>query len=173
MAEAATFSASESLRDGRRVEIRALRPDDRSGFAEAVSRSSAESLRRRFFGPKRTFTEQEVSFFVNVDFVNHVALVAVAEEGGQSTIVGGARYIVVGPGQAEVAFNVVDQSQGQGVGAALMRHVTAIAREAGIKELIADVLQENTPMLRVFEKSGLRMSTTRKGGVAHVVLRLL
>ena len=173
MAEAATYSAIESLRDGRRVEIRALRPDDRSGFAEAVSRSSAESLRRRFFGPKRTFTEQEVSFFVNVDFVNHVALVAVAEEGGQSTIVGGARYIVVGPGQAEVAFNVVDQSQGQGVGAALMRHVTAIAREAGIKELIADVLQENTPMLRVFEKSGLRMSTTRKGGVAHVVLRLL
>ena len=173
MAEAATYSAIESLRDGRRVEIRALRPGDRSGFTEAVSRSSAESLRRRFFGPKRTFTEQEVSFFVNVDFVNHVALVAVVEEGGQPTIVGGARYIVLAPGQAEVAFNVVDQSQGQGVGAALMRHVTAIAREAGIKELVADVLPENTPMLKVFEKSGLPMSTKRKGGVAHVVLRLV
>jgi GNAT superfamily N-acetyltransferase len=172
MAEAATYSAIEALRDGRRVEIRALRPDDRSGFAEAVSRSSAESLRRRFFGAKRTFTEQEVSFFVNVDFVNHVALVAVAEEGGRPTIVGGARYVVVGSGQAEVAFTVADQCQGQGVGAALMRHVTAIAREAGIKELIADVLRENTPMMRVFEKSGLRMSTRREGGVAHVVLRL-
>ena len=172
MADAATYSAIEVLRNGRRVEIRALRPDDRSGFAEAAGRSSAESLRRRFFTAKRTFTEQEVSFFVDVDFVNHVALVAVAEEGGRPTIIGGARYFVVRPGQAEVAFTVPDHCQGQGVGAALMRHVTEIAREAGIKELIADVLRENTPMLRVFEKSGLSMSTKPEGGVAHVVLRL-
>jgi RimJ/RimL family protein N-acetyltransferase len=58
------------------------------------------------------------------------------------------------------------------VGAALMRHVTAIAREAGIKELIAEVLPENTPMLRVFEKCGLRLSTEREPGVVHIILQL-
>ena len=69
-------SAIEALRDGCRVEIRALRPDDRADLIAAVGRTSAQSLYRRFFGLKRSFTEQEVAFFVNVDFVNHVALIA-------------------------------------------------------------------------------------------------
>ena len=58
------------------------------------------------------------------------------------------------------------------MGAALMRHVTAIAREAGLKELIAEVLPENTPMLRLLEKSGLRLSTRRERGAVHVTLQL-
>ena len=172
MAEATKFSAFETLRDGRSVEIRALRPDDRSGLVEAVGRSSAESLHRRFLAVRRSFTEREVAFFSNIDFVNHVALVAVVEERRVPVIVGGGRYIVVQPGQAETAFVVVDQYQGQGLGGALMRHLTAIAREGGLKELIAEVLPENTPMLKVFQRSGLRMSTMREPGVVHVTLQL-
>ena len=75
-------------------------------------------------------------------------------------------------GKAEVAFAVIDQYQGQGIGAALMRHLAEIARAAGLKELIAEVLPENTPMLKVFEKSGLRLSTKREPQVVHVVLEL-
>jgi ribosomal protein S18 acetylase RimI-like enzyme len=66
------------------------------------------------------------------------------------------------PGKAEVAFAVVDEYQGQGIGAALMRHLAAIAREAGLKELVADVLPDNIPMLKVFEKSGLRVRSTKR-----------
>ncbi|WP_455274192.1 N-acetyltransferase family protein [Rhizobium herbae] len=172
MKEAAKYSAIEVLRDGRRVEIRALRPEDRSGLEEAVGRSSAESLRRRFFAAKRSFTEQEIAFFVDVDFVNHVALVAVTEGSGRPVIVGGGRYILLEPGQAEVAFTVADHCQGLGVGGALMRHITAIACEAGINELIAEVLPENIPMLTVFNRSGLRFSTKQERGVVHVTLHL-
>jgi RimJ/RimL family protein N-acetyltransferase len=172
MADAAKYSVIESLKGGRRVEIRALRPDDRGEFADAVSRSSAESLRRRFFAPRRSFTEQEIAFFVDVDFVNHVALVAVTEEGDRPVIVGAGRYVVVESAQAEIAFTVADQCQGLGVGGSLMRHLSALAREAGIKELIAEVLPENTPMLTVFKKSGLRLITTRERGIVHVTLNL-
>jgi GNAT superfamily N-acetyltransferase len=172
MVQAATYSATELLRNGRRVEIRALRPDDRSDLIAAVDRSSAQSLYRRFLGAKRHFSEQEIAFFLNVDFINHVALVAVMEDEDGPIIIGGGRYVVWEPGKAEVAFAVIDQYQGQGVGSALMRHLLAIARQAGLKELTAEVLSENNPMLKVFEKTGLGLSRKRDGAVMHLVLEL-
>jgi RimJ/RimL family protein N-acetyltransferase len=172
MSEAANFSSVEALRDGRRVEIRALRHEDRSGLEEAVSRTSVESLRRRFFSVRRHFSEKEMEFFSDIDFVNHVALVVVAKEGEGSHIVGGGRYVVVEPGRAEIAFALIDEYQGQGIGVALMRHLAAIAKDAGLKEFIAEVLPENFAMLKVFMKSGLNPATRREMGVIHVTLPL-
>jgi RimJ/RimL family protein N-acetyltransferase len=172
MSEAARYSAVEALRNGRRVEIRALRSDDRTDFVAAVGRISVQSLYRRFFTVRRSFTEPEMAFFLDIDFIDHVALVAVVEEGGRPMIVGGGRYIVVQPGKAEVAFAVVDQHQGQGIGAALLHHLAALARSAGLQELIAEVLPDNIPMLKVFEKGGFGLSTKREPGVVHVTLRL-
>jgi RimJ/RimL family protein N-acetyltransferase len=172
MVEAAKYSAVEELRNGRRVEIRALRPDDRADLLAAVGRTGAESLFRRFFAAKRRFSEQEIAFFLNVDFTSHVALVAVVEEGERPVIVGGGRYIVVQPGKAEVAFAVVDQYQGRGIGATLMRHLATIARSSDLRELVAEVLPDNTAMLKVFEKSGFGLSMERGSGVVHVTVRL-
>jgi hypothetical protein len=93
MMEAAKYSAVERLRDGRQFEMRALQPVDEKGMLAAVDRTSAQSLYRRFFGAKRHFSESEKSFFLNVDFVTHVALVAVAKEDSRSVIVGGGRYV--------------------------------------------------------------------------------
>src|SRR5262245_26447395 len=122
MPDAAMYQAIEKLRDGRCAVIRAFRPEDRAGLTAAVERASADTLYRRFFTVKRRFSQKEIDFFMNVDFVEHVALVAVVKEGGQPVIVGAGRYVVVAPGKAELAFAVIDQYQGQGIGAALMRH---------------------------------------------------
>jgi RimJ/RimL family protein N-acetyltransferase len=172
MLEAAKYSAVEFLRNGRQVEIRALRPDDRADLVAAFGRTSSQSRYRRFFAVRRDFTEGEIAFFLNIDFINHVALVAVVDEGGRPVIVGGGRYIVVQPGKAEVAFAVVDQYQGQGIGAALLHHLAAIARSARLQKLIAEVLPDNTPMLKVFEKGGFGLAMKREPGVVHVTLRL-
>ena len=170
--DAAKYLAIETLRDGRPMEIRALRPDDQVELLAAVDRASAKSRYRRFFGAKRYFSDKEIAFFVNVDFVNHVALVAVVEEGGRPTIVGGGRYVVVQPGHAELAFAVVDQYHGQSIGAALMHHLIAIARDDGLTELIADVLADNIPMLKIFEKCGLCVSTRHEAQIVRVSLQL-
>jgi RimJ/RimL family protein N-acetyltransferase len=172
MIETAKYSAFEVACNGNLVEIRALRSEDRSALISAVDRSSSESFYRRFFGVRHHFAENEIAYFMNVDFINHVALVAVVEEKGCPTIVGGGRYFVMQPGSAEVAFTVVDQYQGQGVGTALMRHLVTIARDAGLLELVADVLPGNIPMLKVFEKSGVHVSTKRDPQVVHVVMKL-
>src|SRR6185312_10713789 len=94
MLDAAQYFSVESLPNGQRVEIRALKPDDRSDFLAAVDRTSAGSLYRRFFGVKQNFTSEEVEFFLRIDFITHVALVAVAEEVGRPAIVGAGRYII-------------------------------------------------------------------------------
>jgi GNAT superfamily N-acetyltransferase len=172
MVKAETYAAVETLRDGRWVDIRALRQDDRSELLAAVGRTSPETLYRRFFTVKRGLTEQETAYFLNIDFVDHVALVAVMEEASRPVIVGGARYIVMQPGKAEMAFAVIDEYQGRGIGAALMRHLAGIARGAGLRELIADVLPENDAMLKVFAKSGFPLRTKRASDVVHVALRL-
>ena len=91
MPKAAEFSAIEHLRNGRRMEIRALQPQDRDKMLAAVGRTSTQSLYRRFFAVRRHFTDAETSFFLDVDFVSHVALVAVVEEDGKPAIAGGGR----------------------------------------------------------------------------------
>ena len=172
MLDPATYSAVEPLRNGRQVEIRALRSSDRADLIAAVDRTSSRSLYRRFFAVRREFTNREIAFFADVDFVSHVALIAVMDEGGQTSIVGGGRYILVRPGQAELAFVVIDQYQGQGIGAKLLKHLAVIARAAGLKELVAEVLPDNIPMLKVFEGSGLHCSSRRGCQAVHVVLGL-
>ena len=172
MVEPSNYSAVEKLRNGERIVIRALRPQDRDDLMAAVDRISSDSLYRRFFAVRRHFTETEESFYLNVDFVSQVALIAVADANGQPIIIGGGRYVVGEPGQAEVAFTVVDKYQGRGVGAALLRHLAMIARQAGLRELVAYVLPDNRAMLKVFEKSGLKYTAKRESGSVYVKLGL-
>lgn len=171
MFDPVSYHMTETLSDGRKVGIRAQRPEDREALRAAVRRASSETLYHRFFAAKREFSEQETHFFLDIDFVSHVALVAEAIEDGRPVIVGGCRYVVIEPGKAEVAFSVIDAYQKKGLGTALMRYITAIGREAGLRELVAEVLSDNAPMLKVFERSGLAMTTRREGTVVHVTLR--
>ena len=164
MPEAAEYSVREHLRDDRPIAIRALRPDDRAGMLAAIGRTSMQSLQRRFFVP--------MSFFLNIDFESHVAIVAEVEEDERPVIAGGGRYIVVQPGQAEIAFVVVDAYQGQGIGTILMRHLAVLARNAGLKELVAEVLPENTAMLKLFKKFGFRTDAKGSPQVVHLTLQL-
>jgi RimJ/RimL family protein N-acetyltransferase len=168
----ANYTAYETLRDGRPVEINALQPDDGPGMLAAVGRTSAQSLRRRFFTPKKGFSERELAFFLDIDFENHVALVVEIDEDGYPVIAGGGRYIVVRPGQAEIAFVVVDVYQAQGLGTILMRHLATLARDAALKELTAEVLPENVAMLKVFRKFGFQPGSQRASQVAHLTLSL-
>src|SRR5262245_1294525 len=78
--DAAHYAATERLRNGAVLHIRAVRPADRPAMEASIGRSSARTLYRRFFSPKRTFSERDVDFFLNVDFQSHVALVAALAE---------------------------------------------------------------------------------------------
>jgi len=168
----ANYYAQEHLRNGRPVKIRALRPDDETGMLAAIGRTGAESLKRRFFAPKRELSDAETAFFMSIDFVNHVALVAEIDEDGRTTIIGGGRYVVVASGQAEIAFTVVDAYQRQGIGTILVRHIVGLARAAGLKRLSADVLPDNVAMLRGLGKFGFQ-ARGLDPQVVHLMLPLI
>jgi RimJ/RimL family protein N-acetyltransferase len=172
MPAAVDYSVREHLRDDSPITIRALRPDDRTEMLAAIGRTSMQSLQRRFFVPKKGFSEREMTFFLDIDFESHVAIVAEIAEDGCAVIAGGGRYIVVQPGQAEIAFVVVDAYQGQGIGTILMRHLAVLARDAGLRELVAEVLPENTAMLKLFRKFGFRADAKGSPQVVHLTLQL-
>ena len=170
MFDPVSYHVAETLNDGSKVEIRAQRPEDREALLVAVRRASTESLYHRFFVVKRNFRAGR-AFLPRHRLRQPVALVAEAIENGGPVIVGGCRYVVVEPGRAEVAFSVIDAYQKKGLGTALMRCLAAIGREAGLTELVADVLSENVPMMKVFKRSGLAMTAKREGTVFYVSLR--
>jgi ribosomal protein S18 acetylase RimI-like enzyme len=172
MSETTNYAARELLRDGSQIEIRALRREDEAEMLAAVGKTSAQSLQRRFFAMKRHFSDKERTFFMDIDFKNHVALVALAAEASRKIIVGGGRYIVFEPGRAEMAFVVVDAWQGRGIGSILMRHLIKIANDARLQELTAEVLPENAAMLKVFGKFGFRPTSRRDPQTVHLVLKL-
>ena len=172
MSEAIDYTARELLSDGGQIEIRALRREDETDMLAAIGKTSAQSLQRRFFVMKRHFSDKELTFFLDVDFKDHVAIVALADEAGRKVIVGGGRYIVFEPGRAEMAFVVIDTWQGRGVGPILMRHLVKIASDAGLNELTAEVLPENAAMIKVFRKFGFSPTSRRDPQTLHLVRKL-
>jgi len=138
----------------------------------AVDRMEPQSLQRRFFINKREFSSKEKSFFMNANFVDHVALVALVEENDGATIVGGSRYVVTEPGMAEVAFVVIDAFQGQGIGTLLARHLIAMARMAGLRTLTAEVLFDNTAMRKVLASCGFLVERSPDPQIVRLTMQL-
>ena len=69
-------------------------------------------------------------------------------------IVAVGRYDRIEPHSAEVAFNVSDSHQGTGLASVLLEHLAAAARERGINSFTAEVLPQNTKMIKVFTETG-------------------
>jgi ribosomal protein S18 acetylase RimI-like enzyme len=53
-----------------------------------------------------------------------------------------------------------------------MCHLVKIAREAGLKELTAEVLPENAATLNVFGRFGFKPGSRRDPQIVHLVLQL-
>ena len=66
---------------------------------------------------------------------------------------------------AEVAFVVTDQYQNRGIGFQLLSYLSYLAQKQGLLGFTAEVLMENRPMLRVFEKAGFDIKRKSSTGI--------
>ena len=176
MIDSRNYIADSMLRDGTRVTIRAVRPDDRGRIEKAFGELERESVYTRFFAYKNALSEGELSSIDAMDFVNDVMLVATVERDSDEIVIASARYVgrdcADGTRVAEVAFAVEEDYQGKGLAGHLIDHLVRIARKSGIVCFEADVLIDNKPMLAVFERTGLPMRKIRESGVVHVTIAL-
>src|SRR6516162_491935 len=87
------YFASEKLRDGRTLIIRALRRDDKDILQEGMHHLSKRSRYYRFLTPKDELTPAELDYFTDVDLFHHVALLALLLEDGREIPIGVGRYV--------------------------------------------------------------------------------
>jgi RimJ/RimL family protein N-acetyltransferase len=173
---AKNFEATETMKNGVTVRVRAIQPADKAGIVEAFGQLEPESVYSRFFQYKKSLSDQELKAATEVDFENVVALVVTTEAGDREVTIGGGRYVVLDPANvqrnAEVAFLVEEDYQGQGIAGRILTHLADIAREKGVSQFEAEVLPQNKAMLAVFSRSGLSMKQYSADGVIHVTLSL-
>lgn len=172
MVDARDYAASETLRSGLAVTIRALRSDDRERVAAAVRGLDRESIYFRLFSYRNQLSEAGLDRIMRFDPASEVVLLATMSAGADERVIGSARYVVTSPGMAEVAFMVEEDFHGQGIASRLIRHLAIVARRQGLTTFEADVLAKNKAMLAVFARTGWPMAKSRDGDGVHLTLAL-
>ncbi len=158
----AHWEADVVLRDGTTAHLRPIGPSDAAALQRFHAGQSETSIYLRFFTFKSKLTDRELTRFTQVDHVNRVAMIVLRG----SQIIGVGRYDRLDdPLEAEVAFNIADNTQGKGAGSILLEHLAAAARENGIERFSAEVLPENRKMLTVFAEAGYEVKRRFDDGV--------
>ena len=137
----------ETLRDGGKMLVRPIRPDDASMELAFVEALSAQSRYMRFFSYARSLSPDMVARLTQVDYVRNLALVAIITGDGASRIVGVARYAAIADSAAcEFAVTVADDWQKRGIATLLMQRLIDAARDAGFHRMTGSVMSVNTAM---------------------------
>lgn len=152
------------LRDGSRILLRDLVPEDRDRLRRGFDALSPTARLMRFGHELDELTPSMLDDLMDVDGHDHVAIVAVEEDDPDGAGLGIARFIrePYDTHAAEAAVTVAEGQRGRGIGTLLLSALGARAVQEGITEFRNYVLAENHDMQSVFEALGAR--TTVAGG---------
>ncbi len=156
------------------VLLRPIRPTDEPKLQDLFYSLSDSTLYQRFQRVIKSVPHKERQYYLDVDYRANMALVAeTCEQRRDPKIIGVAQYFLdPATGYADASFVIRDTWQGQGLGTVMIRHLTDIARENGVKGFTADVLASNGAMLHVFYNSGLEINSTLSEGVYQLKMPL-
>ncbi|PRX46459.1 acyl-CoA synthetase (NDP forming) [Prauserella shujinwangii] len=158
------WEADVLLSDGGTVHLRPIVPSDADGLVALHARLSERTRYLRYFGAYPRIPARDLERFSTVDHHDRVAFVALLGD----DIVAVGRYERLDADSAEVAFVVDDAHQGRGLGSILLEHLAAAASESGVRRFVAEVLAENSQMVRVFRDAGYQVSRAFEEGLLHL-----
>jgi acetyltransferase len=159
------------LRDGEKVLIRPLKPDDAALYPDFLAEVSADDLRLRFFVPMREVSHDLIDKLVHYDPEHAMAFIAISERSGRMLGVVRLHDDPDGDG-AEFAILVRSYLKGHGLGWLLMKRMIAYARQKGLQIVHGQVLDENATMLQMCSEFGFHVAEDEEPGVKRVMLAL-
>jgi len=162
------------LKDGTKVHLRPIAPEDEPLLHEAVASMSERTVYFRFFSPIKRMSDALAHRLAVVDYQDRFALVATTHKpGAKERIVGVARYDrAAHTDMAEVAVAVIDEFQRRGMGSLLLAELARVARTHGIRSFQLIVLPENREMLGLLRKMGWIHQAKLAGGVYEISFEL-
>jgi len=159
---------------GSPVTIRPIRAEDAPLEQDFVKHLSADSRYKRFMSTLNELPPGKLKYLTEIDYVRHLALVAIVERDGQEVEIGVARYVAGPQGDdCEFAIAIDDDWRGSGVAGILMLSLIDAARARGMKTMEAFILSANDKMIKFARQLGF---TVRRDpddpGMMHAVRTL-
>lgn len=153
-----------TLKNGAVCRIYEAGAQDAAGVLENLRRTSAETDYMLRYPDEIRLTEQKEAEFLAGMAADPAALMLCAAVEGR--VAGCASYQAVGPlarvrHRAECGVSVQKAYWGLGIGRALMETLLAAAADAGFAQMELDVVAENVPARRLYERLGFVEYGTR------------
>jgi acetyltransferase len=145
-----------TLRDGRSVHVRAMRPSDEAAILKAFERLSPEARYMRFMRVMGDPNIERLRAALESFPESGLGIVAIF---GSGEIAGSAMFLIGGDRTScEFATTVAGEYGGQGLGQALLTALIAAAKQRGLQEMEGFVLAKNRPMLKLAARLGFSLS---------------
>jgi acetyltransferase len=142
-----------TLRDGTRVLVRPVRPEDEPLYGPFFAAVTPQDLRLRFFAPVKEFGHAFVARFTQIDYARAMAFIAIEDSSGE--MLGVVRlHADANYDSGEYAILVRSDLKGRGLGWLLMQMIIEYAGAEGLQTVEGQVLNENTAMLAMCRELG-------------------
>jgi len=146
------------LRDGTKVILRPIKPEDEPLWLEMLGNCSKDSIYQRFRYDFHYLSHEIATEFCYIDYDREMAIVAEVEENGKRLLIGEGR-LLADPDleMAEYAVIIADRWQKKDLGYLLTEYCLQIAHIAGVKRVAAETTSDNKGMLLLFKKLGFTL----------------
>jgi RimJ/RimL family protein N-acetyltransferase len=164
-----------TLRNGREMLTRPIRPEDAAPLQGAFPLLGPDEIRQRFLHATVELSAEMGYRLTHPNPKSEIVLVAAEPLPPGEALIGGVARASIVPGSRDAEFVILISSfvAGQGLGRHLMRKLVKWARRKYLDRLYGDVLDDNEPMLQLARSLGFR-KTGLEGtpGLSRVVLDL-
>ncbi len=147
-----------ALRDGTRVTLRPIKPEDEPLWMELLASCSKESIYSRFRYSFYWDSHEVATRFCYIDYDREIAIVAEITVHGKRKLLGVGR-LIADPDHEEVEYAVLitDAWQRKELGSILTDYCLEIAKKWNLKRIVAQTTTDNHRMISVFKKRGFEI----------------
>jgi len=165
------LEAHRTTHRGFAVFFRPVRMNDEHLLKDFFYQLTNDSMYHRFISMRTDMPHERLQKFVAIDYRREMVILATIEQEGKEVAVGMGQYMIDEKSHtAEVAFVVLDVYQGKGIGAELLTYLTFLAKKQGLLGFAATVLQDNKPMLHLFENMGFEIEKRLDAGTYELIM---